>query len=292
MADAAGAPGHARERIFQVTGLALAAREWGPEAGHPVLALHGWMDNAGSFDLLAPLLPGCRLVALDCAGHGYSQPRSPDSGYDIWQDVGDVIAVADALGWSQFHLLGHSRGAAIAALVAGAFPERITRLMMLDGAIPLPGDAANAPATLRAAVLERERLSTRLGRLFPNREQAVLERSRGFTEVTVGAAVVLARRGLREVDGGFRWHVDQRLKATSSLHLTPEQIRAFAAAVTAPTLIILTSVSPYTGRPEFRAFLDHFSQHELVQLEGGHHCHLEGGQAEIAGRIIKFLQTD
>ena len=55
--------------------LSLAARDWGPAAAPPVLALHGWLDNAASFDRLAPLLDGLRIVALDLPGHGRSVGR-------------------------------------------------------------------------------------------------------------------------------------------------------------------------------------------------------------------------
>ena len=57
--------------------LRLTARAWGPTDGVPVLALHGWLDNAASFDALAPQLPETRLVALDLPGHGGSEPRPP-----------------------------------------------------------------------------------------------------------------------------------------------------------------------------------------------------------------------
>ncbi|MGD8323921.1 MAG: alpha/beta fold hydrolase, partial [Gammaproteobacteria bacterium] len=103
------------ERTFDVPGLSLAAREWGTAGELPVIALHGWLDNAGSFDLLAPQLSGVHLIALDCAGHGLSGHRSPDATYNVWQDVPDVFAVASRLGWDRFTLLGHSRGAAIAS---------------------------------------------------------------------------------------------------------------------------------------------------------------------------------
>jgi pimeloyl-ACP methyl ester carboxylesterase len=53
----------------------LAAHLFGPEDGLPVIALHGWLDNANSFARLAPRLKGLRIIALDMAGHGHSGHR-------------------------------------------------------------------------------------------------------------------------------------------------------------------------------------------------------------------------
>jgi pimeloyl-ACP methyl ester carboxylesterase len=275
-----------RERAFQLPWLELAAVEWGEPGGIPVIALHGWLDNAGTFDLLAPLLEGCHVIALDSAGHGHSRNRSPDAGYNIWQDVRDVVGVADALDWPQFKLLGHSRGAAIATLVAGAFPERVSGLGLIEGGVPIPGKAAESPQALARAIREQAALHHREGRVFETRERAILERSRGFTEVTVEAAEVLARRSLREVDGGYRWHFDQRLKAQSEIRLTPDQISAFVGRITAAATVFFASVSPFTTRPEFRALITQIPQLAIVELEGGHHFHLEGAERAIAERLL------
>ena len=58
----------------------LAAHLFGPEDGRPVIALHGWLDNANSFARLAPRLEGLRVIALDMAGHGHSGHRPPGAG--------------------------------------------------------------------------------------------------------------------------------------------------------------------------------------------------------------------
>ena len=88
----------ASERTFEVSpGLVLAARIHGPEDGAPLLAMHGWLDNAATFDLLAPLLPGRRIVALDFAGHGLSGRRS-GAPYHFIDYVADAAGVIDLLG--------------------------------------------------------------------------------------------------------------------------------------------------------------------------------------------------
>ena len=92
----------------------------------PVLATHGWLDNASTFDLLAPRLDGCEVVALDLAGHGFSGSRSPDAAYNIWEDVGDLLEVREQLGWARCNLLGHSRGAAIGCCSRARSPSTST----------------------------------------------------------------------------------------------------------------------------------------------------------------------
>ncbi|HEX6997385.1 MAG TPA: alpha/beta fold hydrolase [Gammaproteobacteria bacterium] len=277
------------ERRFDVAGLELAAQEWGAPDGVPVLAVHGWLDNSGSFDLLAPLLEGCRVIAVDLAGQGQSDFRSPDSSYLLWQDVADLLEIADRLEWRELTLLGHSRGAAVATLFAAAFPERVSKLVLLEGGVPLASPAEEAPGQLARALRERRSLLGKSGRVFPDRDTAIRERAEGFSRVSREAAAILARRSLREVPGGFQWHADQRLKARSEMRYTPEVAAAFVAAVQAPVLMLLAEHSPFADLPAFRSLAARFRKLESHRLPGGHHFHLEGAEHELARRIRAFL---
>jgi len=254
-----------------------------------VLASHGWLDNAGSFELLAPKLLGCNLVALDLAGHGKSDNRSQDSAYNIWQDVGDLADVADELGWQRFTLIGHSRGGAISMLFAATFPERVDKLILLEGGLPITAEADEAPSGLAQAFRETRALRGKTGRVFTDRAVAIAERASGFSKVTLAASEILARRSLREVSGGFQWHADQRLKAQSELRLTADQARAFARAITAPVLLLFAETSPFADRPLYREMPQWFANIEVERVAGGHHFHLEGSEAEIGARIRRFL---
>jgi pimeloyl-ACP methyl ester carboxylesterase len=278
-----------RERRFELPGLSLAAEIWGSPGEHPVIASHGWLDNAGSFDLLAPLLPGCEIVALDLAGHGFSDSRSPDSSYNLWQDVGDLLGVADDLKWQRCTLLGHSRGAAISMLFAATFPERVDKLILLEGGLPLTAEPDEAPEGLAQALRESRALLGKSGRVFTDRATAIAERAAGFSKVTKAAAEMLARRSLREVPGGFQWHADQRLKAQSELRLTPEHARAFARRVACPVMLLFAERSPFVDRPLYRELPNMFADIEPGRIPGGHHFHLEGSEGVIAERIRGFL---
>jgi pimeloyl-ACP methyl ester carboxylesterase len=280
-----------RETEFKLPALTLRALEWGEPGGIPVIALHGWLDNAGSFDLLAPALTGCHLIALDAAGHGLSDHRSPDASYNIWQDLSDILEVAAALGWPRFNLLGHSRGAAVATLFAGTFPLRVERLVLLEGGLPMIGAAAEAPDNL-ARVLERTReLRHRGSRVYGSRDQAIAERVGGFSPVSTEAAEILARRSLIAVPGGWQWQADQRLKAGSEFKLTHELIAAFVARVSAPTLCLLAADSPFGGLPLYREMLGRFPELEQHRIAGRHHFHLEGAADEIARHLLRFLEV-
>ncbi|XP_063178646.1 serine hydrolase-like protein 2 isoform X3 [Chroicocephalus ridibundus] len=111
----------------------VAAKAWGPSDGHPVLCLHGWLDNANTFDKLIPLLPrDCYYVAMDFSGHGLSSHRPAGSPYHFLDYVTDVRRVAAALQWRRFTLMGHSMGGAVAGMFCFLYPEMVDKLILLE----------------------------------------------------------------------------------------------------------------------------------------------------------------
>ena len=264
--------------------MTLAARVRGPEKGRPVLALHGWLDNAASFERLAPLLPDWRIVALDLAGHGHSDHRPIGCRYHFFDFVADVLAAADELGWRRFDLLGHSLGAAIAGCLAAAVPERVSRLILIDGLGPLAEPPDRAPARLARALAEQQGPS-RSPRVYPDIEHAAWARQRA-TGLGLGAARLLAMRGTREVAGGVTWRSDSRLLRTSPSYATEDQVRALLAAIRAPALLISAREGFLRKRPSLAGRLSVVPALEVVELPGGHHLHLESPEpvAELMGR--------
>src|SRR5690606_24794956 len=152
---------------------------WGDEGQLPVLALHGWLDNSASFSALAPRLRNTHIVAIDMAGHGQSHHRPGVAPYHIWEDVTEIFAIADSLGWQKFALLGHSRGAIVAMLAAGTFPERITHLALIEGLLPEPGSIAEAPQQLATSIKTLQALEKKPLGLYVSIAEAISARARG-----------------------------------------------------------------------------------------------------------------
>ncbi|MEB2869156.1 alpha/beta fold hydrolase [Pseudomonas rhizosphaerae] len=265
----------------------LAAQVYGPEDGRPVLALHGWLDNANSFARLAPKLAGLRIVALDLAGHGCSGHRPVGAGHALWDYVHDVLEAADQLGWQRFSLLGHSLGGIVATLLASALPERIERLALIDGVVPPLGVAEEGPLRLGEALRAQQGLRHKRKSVYPDIDRAVLARMRGRIAVSHEAAALLAARGLEALAGGFSWRSDSRLTLPSPLRLGEEQALAYVQAIRCPSLLILAEQGLLVKNTALLAQL----RLPMQALPGGHHLHLDddAGAKLVADCFNRFF---
>lgn len=275
---------------WQVNKLQLAGLSWGEPGEKPVLALHGWLDNAASFKFLAPRLTGYYVVAPDLTGHGRSDRRSADASYQIWDDLPEILGVMDALGWESCDLIGHSRGAIISTLVASAFPERVSRLVLLDAVTPDAVPTENFPLQLRKALQDKLQLQTRPDRVFSTLAEAVASRSaRGLTPLAAGT---LVERNLRDCPEGVQWTTDPRLRGASAVKMTEAQIQAVLNALAMPTLLLLGQDSLGRTAEAAEYARCHIASLTVEIIEGGHHFHMESGVANVAQRIQQFLSVE
>ena len=129
-ATGSGAP---TEGWTDVGDLRLRYLDWGGD-GPPIMALHGLASSAHWYERVASLLRDqYRVIAPDQRGHG--QTTQASSGYD-WQTLAtDVVGLMDQLGLERAAVLGHSWGGMVASNLAARFPERVSRLVMIDGGI-------------------------------------------------------------------------------------------------------------------------------------------------------------
>jgi pimeloyl-ACP methyl ester carboxylesterase len=282
--------GEVVERRFPLrSGLVLAARVHHAGAPVRVLALHGWLDNAASFDALAARLPQCEIVALDLAGHGRSGHRPPGAWYHYVDNLDELVEVLDQLGWARSVWLGHSLGGALLLLLAAALPDRVQHLVLVESGGPLGGDPDRALEQLRRGLDDRARhRDGKALRVFADPAEAVAARMRanGLSEA---AARALVERGLRAVPGGHQWASDPRLTLASPLRIDEAHIQALIAAVACPTLILLAQPAlPFMSQADRAARLALLPQARVLSFPGHHHLHMET-PAPLAAAIAGFI---
>lgn len=256
--------------------LRLAARVWGPPDGVPVLALHGWLDNAASFAPMAPWLDGHDLVALDMPGHGRSFHYPADAEYSLFSTLLDVLAAADALGWTRFRLLGHSLGGAIASLLASAAPERIERLYIIEALGPLAAPEEVTAERLRDAVTQRRALDGKRKRVFDDPELAVRARMQtNITSLDERSARLLVGRGLNAVDGGYEWSSDARLTLPTAVRMTEAQVADCLRAIACPVRMVMADPPPpYIPVAMREKRIACVRAIECEVMAGSHHLHM------------------
>jgi len=276
-----------RERTLDLGERRLAALEWGPVSGPPLLALHGWLDNAATFARLAPMLDELHVVAPDLTGHGLSDHHPLGWVHHFVDWVGEVLDIADALGWSRCRLVGHSMGAGIATLVAAVAPERIERVALLEGVGPLSAPADGVAARFASALADERRVAAAARRVFAGLEDAIEARRRG-TDLDPEAARLLVARGVEHVGDGVRFRHDPRLKTRSRVRLTEPQVLAFLGAIECPVLAVRARDGWPFPADLVEARLQAVRRLEQAEVDGGHHVHLTNPE-RIADRLMGFL---
>lgn len=278
-----------QELRLELDHITLAAKVWGPEDGEPVIALHGWLDNAASFDRIAAHLNGIRLVALDLPGHGYSQHRPRGVFYHMVDNAFDIIAAADALGWERFALLGHSMGGIVSGFISGSFPERVSRLALIESLGPFVAEPSEAPLHLTKAVREMEALPGKTMPCYPSFEDAVQARLRGVSDITEEAAEVLVSRGLVLGPQGYSWCTDPRLRMNSAFRMTEPMVEAFFANIECPVSLVIGKQGFFPKFEHYKTRLSYLKQKTVHEFDGGHHLHMESAADQIAGVLNEFL---
>ncbi len=278
--------------VFETDGLTYRGLAWGDTRQPLVFAIHGWLDNALSFAVLAPLLTNYRVISIDLSGHGLSSHRSADANYHIWDDIPQLMAVIDQLGVSGAHIVGHSRGAAVAGVLAVALDERCLSLTMLDGMISRSFENDNGAELFRTSLAERTKYMARPPRIFESVEQFIDSRSRyGFTREN---AEVLVPRALRCVDEGWLLLSDPKLFGSSTIRMSEETSDSLYQAMNFPVAAITGERGFFTSdeaQQRIAGIANFAPNFHRLTVPGPHHFHMEGEVESLASLLTRFFAT-
>ncbi|MDA8621094.1 alpha/beta hydrolase [Psychrosphaera sp.] len=253
-----------------------------------IIALHGWLDNAASFGPLIDSLPQFNWVAIDLPGHGHSFHRSSNSYYHFIDWVSDVIEVIDALELSQPPVLvGHSLGGMLGTVLAGLYPDKVSKLILIDSAGLVIQDDVNALVNMRAAMDSRKELVNKKSRQHSNISSAIKARQNAGG-ISFDAAKLLVDRNTELVDDGYRWRTDLKLRSGSPVRVNSTVAVQIIAAIEVETLIILANDGYESMKTNYSKFQSFYRNHKMVEVSGHHHCHLDN-PSETSQQIAEFL---
>ncbi|XP_038569565.1 serine hydrolase-like protein isoform X2 [Micropterus salmoides] len=286
----------------------IRGKVWGPDHGHPVLCLHGWADNCGTFNTFIPLLPKeCRYVAMDLAGHGQSSHRRPGVFYSFPSYVMDVRRVIDgvwvhevagvnpliqlkhqclfmrqvrslrvlAMQWNKFSIIGHSMGGNIAGL--NEMPKVMRQGM--------------------DEMLQFEKKTEEKTRVYTY-AKAVERLLAANPSLSVQSVRMLLERGLVQVEGGVVFSRDFRINLKNIVRISLEQSLEMQSRIQASVLVILaeSGFEKIFAEPDQKKFTSALLQgyrdrnHTVVTVPGNHHVHLNNPEV-VAPLVSDFLQT-
>ncbi|WP_129672116.1 alpha/beta fold hydrolase [Candidatus Chloroploca sp. Khr17] len=103
----------------------------GPESGEPVIFIHGNVSSGTFWEETMLALPeGFRGIAPDLRGYGESEFKPVDATRGLGDFADDVLALADALGYDRFHVVGHSMGGSVVFQLLATAPERLQTITL------------------------------------------------------------------------------------------------------------------------------------------------------------------
>ncbi len=282
-----------------------------------ILCLHGWMDNCRSFSQLAPSLlqPNegdeddtlTEIIALDFPGHGLSSHKSADGPPMMVGEAAFYVHEAvTKLEWDTFALIGHSMGSAVGLLYAASFPERVDKLILLEGAGPMDRKARDVTKHARAHIQRRqignEQMfgdTKRAPRIYPSLDMAVQTRCKtaenfpGKQWLSTQAAQEMVLRAVTFTEsGGVQFRHDPRLQWPSLQYYTWEQVEAMYQDLQAPTCILLAENGWPLDKDKLERAKQLMQPNVMKVLPGSHHFHADPDTAKAVIEQVKDFLKD
>ena len=277
------------EISIQANNLRLSGLAWGDRSNPPVLALHGWLDNAASFVPLSRFFSQLYVVALDLPGHGKSEHRQGVNAYHFIDFGTDVIHAINSLEFDRFTLLGHSLGAGISALISSVIPDRVERLAMVEGIAPVTAPENHFNNQFRRHVDQSVKPPSE-GISYSTTDQAARARQKAG-DLSFHSAKLIVERNLQLTDEGYQWRTDRVLRKPSPVYLTEEHVKTYMNTIDCESLLIRSSDGIVLNWKSLHGRESYVNNLRIVDIDGGHHCHMDQPES-VAEHLMPFLKSN
>ena len=273
-------------------GLNYHVRVWGDERDPPLLFLHGGRDASATFQFLVDALQErWYILAPDWRGHGRSD-WTPGN-YELQAYLADLDALLDRfLPDGPAVIVGHSLGGHVGTTYAGVKPDRVRRMVALDGFLVGDSDAAQTPRRVQGWLEKLDR-PTR-SQSYPTVEAMADRLQAANPRLARDKAEFLARHVSRpHPDGGLTWAFDPRFYAPNGVSFVLEQWAECLRSVRAPVLTFSTGLhaAPRASLAEIERRAGLIPQVSFIHLRNvGHNLQHEASDL-VARKMEPFLIT-
>lgn len=278
----------------------IAIKEWGckNDCDQTVIALHGWMDNASTFDPLIESFTGnYHIIAVDLPGHGFSSHYPDGVAYRNISWIMDIQRIVRFYELEKFTLMGHSLGAALSLLYASIFPNQVECVISLDIIKEATFEEADIPKQMAKCVelfLDGEK-RLKINRDYDEEQcQSILISAHTNGEITPKMADYLLRRAVcKNRNGQFYFTRDARLMTLAHQKFTIDYLANLYANMKCDLLIIKGSAGTVDmNHPHSKRIMDVHKSREnlfkLVTIAGDHYFHLSR-PIDTARQIEEYL---
>ncbi|MFC0600872.1 alpha/beta fold hydrolase [Streptomyces palmae] len=239
---------------------------------HRVIAVHGWLSDRAAYAAVLPHIDRRAFTYVLPDLRGYGEARDVPGEFSTAEAAGDLLALADHLGWDEYSLVGHSMGAAVVQRLLAAAPQRVRRLV---GVAPVP--ASGMP-------LEGEQWELFAGAAeHPENRRTIINLTTGNRHPDAWLDFMVRHSEQHSDAKAFRAWLDSWAR---------EDFHTEIAGSTVPVRVVVGAYDPaLTPEVMRQTWLRWYARAELVELPCAGHYPADETPLELVRAIEDFLMA-
>ncbi|MFT7130719.1 MAG: pimeloyl-ACP methyl ester carboxylesterase [Gammaproteobacteria bacterium] len=253
--------------------------DWGNPEAPPLLLVHGGRDHCRNWDWVArSLCKDYHVIAPDLRGHGDSQWISGGT-YTTMDYVYDISQLIHQLQLAPLRIVSHSMGGGISLRYSGIYPDKVVKLVAIEGVGPSPEMIAKREKIeidtgMRGWVKQMRKLSSWSPRRYPNIEEAANRMKEANPHLSEEQALHLTIHGINQnEDGTFSWKFDNYVRAFPATGMPIQDTLALNSKINCPTMLVRGTES-WASDPETDGRAALFQNVRVENVENaGHWVH-------------------
>jgi len=268
--------------------------DWGNHDKPPIVLVHGGRDHARNWDWVARALrEDYHVIAPDLRGHGDSE-WARGGHYMIQEFVLDLAQLLKALDLNPITLIGHSLGGAVATHYTSVYPDRVRKLVNIEGLGPPPEMIKNRldrPIWERTAewIDQVREFSSKRPKHYSSIDAAARRMLAANSFLSPEQAHHLTVHGVaRNEDGTFSWKFDNYVRIRSPYEFNTQEAMVIWSQIKAPTLLIRGSES-WAVDPDATGRADVIADHETVVIKDAGHWVYHDQLEVFMSHVERFL---